>query len=58
MKDLSAAKQIFDMKITRNSGVLRLSQEKYVRKVLSRFCMGETKLVSTLLVTHFKLSKE
>ena len=46
------------MRITRNSGVLRLSQEEYVKKVLSRFSMGEAKPVSTPLATYFKLSKK
>ena len=58
MKDLSAAKQILGMRITRNSGMLRLSQEEYVKKVLSRFSMSDAKSVSTLLATYFKLSKE
>ena len=58
MKNLGATKQILGMRITRNGGVLRLSQEEYVKNVLSRFRMGEAKLVSTLLATHFKLSKE
>ena len=46
------------MRITRNSGVLRLSQEEYVKKVPSKFNKGEAKSVSTPLATHFKLSKE
>ena len=58
MKDLGAAKQILGMRITRNNGMLRLSQEEYVKKVLSSFSMSEAKLVSTPLATHFKLSKE
>ena len=58
MKDLGDAKQILGMGITRNNRVLRLSQEEYVKKVLSRFSMGEAKLTRTPLVTHFKLSKE
>ena len=58
MKDLGAAKQILGMRITRSSGVLRLSQEEYVKKVLSRFSMSDAKLVSTPLASHFKLSKK
>ena len=58
MKDLGVAKQILGIRITRNNGVLRLSQEEYVNKVLSRFSMGEAKPVSTPLAIHFKLSKE
>ena len=40
------------------NGILKLSQSKYVKKVLSRFNMNETKPVSTPLGSHFKLSKE
>ena len=42
----------------RNIGILRLSQEKYVKKVLSRFSISDAKSVGTLLETHFKLSKK
>ena len=58
MKDLGVAKQIVGMRIMRNSGMLRLSQEEYVKKVLSGFSMSEAKPVSTPLAAHFKLSKE
>ena len=60
MKDLGTAKQIFDMRIIRDkaNGTLKLSQLTYVKKVLSKFNMNEAKLVSTLLGSHFKLSKE
>ena len=37
---------------------MKLSQSKYVKKVLDRFNMNEAKLVSTPLDGHFKLSKE
>ncbi|PON33692.1 hypothetical protein PanWU01x14_350640, partial [Parasponia andersonii] len=39
-------------------GVLKLSQEEYVKKVLSRFNMNGAKPVSTPLASHFKLTKE
>ena len=58
MKDLDAAKQILGIRITRNNGILRLSQEKNVKKVLSIFSMRDAKSVCTPLATHFKLSKE
>ena len=58
MKDLGPAKQILGIRITRSSGVLRLSQEEYVKKVLSRFSMSDAKPMSTPLASHFKLSKE
>ena len=60
MKDLGVAKQILGMRIIRDkaNGTLKLSQSEYVKKVLSRFNMNETKPVSTPLGSHFKLSKE
>ena len=58
MKDLGAAKQILGMRIKRDNGVLKLSQEEYVKKVLSRFNMDGSKPVSTPLACHFKLSKD
>ena len=57
MKDLGAAKQILGMRITRDKKVLKLSQEKYVKKVLSRFNMDRAKPVSILLASYFHLSK-
>ena len=60
MKDLGAAKQILGIRIIRDktNGTLKLLQLEYVKKVLSRFNMNEAKPVSTLLGSHFKLSKE
>ena len=58
MKDLGAAKQILGMRITRDSGTLRLSQEEYIKKVVERFSMGDAKPVGCPLAAHFKLSKE
>ena len=40
MKDLGATKQILGMRITRDREVLKLSQEEYMKKVLSRFNMA------------------
>ena len=59
MKDLGTAKQIFGMRIKRDtkSGTLLLSQDKYINKVLSRFNMQEVKVLSTPLGVHFRLSK-
>nr|AAT01387.1 putative polyprotein [Oryza sativa Japonica Group]AAT44170.1 putative polyprotein [Oryza sativa Japonica Group] len=58
MKDLDAAKKILGMEITRdrNSGWLFLSQQSYIKKVLQRFNMHDTKPVSTHIAPHFKLS--
>jgi hypothetical protein len=60
MKDLGAAKKILGMEITRdrNSGLLFLSQQNYIKKVLHRFNMHDAKSVSTPIAPHFKLSAE
>ena len=60
MKDLGPAKQILGMSIVRDRKVkkLWLSQEKYIEKVLQRFYMNNSKVVSTPLATHFKLSEK
>ena len=60
MKYLGAAKKILGMRIIRDkaNGTLKLSQSKYVKKVISRFNMNEAKPVSTPLGSHFKLNKE
>nr|AAL75759.1 Putative pol polyprotein [Oryza sativa Japonica Group]AAL91607.1 Putative pol polyprotein [Oryza sativa Japonica Group]AAP51772.1 retrotransposon protein, putative, Ty1-copia subclass [Oryza sativa Japonica Group] len=58
MKDLGAAKKILGMEITRdrNSGLLFLSQQSYIKNVLQRFNMHDAKLVSIPIAPHFKLS--
>jgi len=58
MKDLGAAKKILGMEITRDrkSGLLFLSQQNYVKKVLQRFNMQDAKAISTSIAPHFKLS--
>ena len=60
MKDLGAIKQMLGMRITKDKakGFLKLSQEEYVKKILNRFNMDRAKPVSTLLASHFKLSKD
>jgi hypothetical protein len=60
MKDLGAVKKILGMRITRDkkNRKLTLSQAKYIEKVLERFRMHNEKIVSTPLVSHFKLTKE
>ena len=61
MKDLGEAKKILGMEITRDrqSKKLFLSQKEYLKRVLNRFGMNEkTKLVSTPLAPHFKLSAD
>eukprot|EP00253_Pinus_taeda_P034543 PITA_34543 len=58
MKDLGATRQILGMEIfrDRSNGKLWLSQQKYVEKILLRFCMNNVKPVSIPLASHFKLS--
>jgi len=58
MKDLGSAKKILGMEISRDrkSGLLFLSQQNYIKKVLQRFNMQNAKAVSTPIAPHFKLS--
>lgn len=58
MKNLGAAKKILGMEILRDrtAGILRLSQKKYIKKIVARFNMQSAKSVSTPLAKHFKLS--
>ena len=58
MKDLGEVKKILRIEITRDrcSGRLWLSQENYVLKVLERLNMAKARPITTLLVSHFKLS--
>ena len=60
MKDLGVAKQILGMRIIRDKGnsTLKLSQVEYVKKILNKLNMNESKLMSTPLDSHFRLSKE
>ena len=57
MKDLGVAKKILGMEISRENGVVHLSQKRYIRKVLERFNMDMSKPVSTPLASHKKLSE-
>lgn len=58
LRDFGATKKILRMEIFRNGKTykLYLSQIGYIKKVLHRFTMQNTKLVSTQLATHFRLS--
>ncbi|KAH9647652.1 hypothetical protein KPL70_025267 [Citrus sinensis] len=58
MKDLGSAKKILGMEIKRDrsKGIMFLSQEKYLRRVLETFGMTSCKPVMTPIATHFKLS--
>ena len=49
------AKKILGMGISRENGVVHLSQKRYIKKVLERFNMHMSKPVSTPLASHFKL---
>lgn len=58
MKELGDARRILGMDIRRDrkKGTLFLTQENYIKKVLQRSRMHETKEVSTPIGQHFKLS--
>ena len=60
MKDLGAAKQILEMIIIQANanGTLKISQTKYMKKILNRFSIDGAKSVSTPLGSHFKLTKD
>lgn len=60
IKDLGAAKQVLAMRIIRDrvKGTLRLSQTKYVKRVLNRYNMDKAKLVGAPLRSHFRLSRD
>ena len=57
MKDLEAARKILGMEIIRDRRrkLMFLTQQSYVKKVLLRFGMHESKSVQTPLANHFKL---
>ena len=59
MKDLGPAEKILRMEIykDRYKGMLHLSQEKYVQKVLERFGMEKVRPAETPLSSHISLSK-
>lgn len=58
MKDLGPAKRILGMDIERDraGGVLKLSQSRYVKKVLQVFRMADSKSVTTPIGAQFKLT--
>ncbi|CAM8986873.1 unnamed protein product [Rhodiola kirilowii] len=60
MKDLGTAKQIIDLRISRDRAArkLHVSQEQYIEKVLCRFNMDKAKVVSSPLSTNFKLTNK
>jgi len=41
----------------RSEGILNLSQEKYIEKLLSKFNVGDVKTMNTPLGTHLKFWK-
>jgi hypothetical protein len=60
MKDLGTAKQILVMRIIRDmaNSTLKISQAKYMKKILNKFNMDGAKSVSTPLGSHFRLTKD
>lgn len=59
MNDLGCAKKIFRVDIIKNKSknTLFVSQKRYIKKVLDKFDMLDTKHVLTFLGPQFKLSK-
>ena len=60
MKDMGLAKQILGMRIVRDRGekLIHLSHEKYIEKVLKRLNMDKSKVLSTPLAPHLRLSSQ
>ena len=60
MKDFGVAKNILDMRITRDrkNRNSTLSQGEYIENVLERFRMNIEKPFNIPLAIHFKLSKD
>ena len=60
MKDLGPAAKILGMQIKRDrqAKTLFLTQSGYLKRVVSRFGMVNSKLVTTPVAAHFKLSKQ
>ena len=60
MKDLGPAKKILGMQLHRDrkAGTLFLSQEEYIRRVIDKFGMANSKPVQTPLAPHFRLSDQ
>ena len=58
MKDLGGARKILGMVIVRDkkNGRLGLTQRQYLEKVVTMFEMENSKLTSSPLTPHFKLS--
>ena len=58
MKDLGQAKKILGVEIRRNmkNRLLYLSQESYLKKVLTIYGMTDSKPVQTPFASHFRLS--
>ena len=55
MKDLGVVKKTLGMEISRENGVVHLSQKRYIENVRERLNMHMSKPVNTQLVSHFKL---
>lgn len=57
VKDLGEARYCLGVEITRDKEGITLSQTTYIRDILQRFRMSESKPVSTPLATNTKLTK-
>ena len=58
MKDLGEAKQILGMRIWRSTGCIKLSQQKYLQKILDRFQCAHVRRTDLPLGAEFKLTKD
>ena len=60
MKDLGGSEHVLGVRIRRQreQHTLYLSHEKYIDKVLDRFCMADAKPLGVLLQPYDKISKE
>lgn len=58
IRDLGDAKKILGIEIKRNrdKGLIKLQQTAYIDKVLAAFRMESSKVVSTPMASHFRLS--
>ena len=60
MKDMGPASKILGMEILRDrtKDILAVTQKSYIAKVLKKFNMEKSKLMTTLMAQNFKLSHQ
>ena len=57
MKDLGQLTHFLGMRVTRTDGDISIDQATYIKDILARFSMEDSKAVSTPLATGTKLIK-